>query len=57
MDEKQAKIQREFDEASTIMVDQFPKLWRGLYQSCVREGFSHAESLQLTIAFIQKPEI
>ena len=55
MNEEQAKTQREWDEAITMMIDQYPKLWFGLYSDCIKEGFNAGQALELVKAFIAKP--
>jgi hypothetical protein len=50
-----AQNQRKMDEARTACVDAIPKLWYGLYQGCMREGFTSEQAMRLVIAFITKP--
>jgi len=55
MNEEQAKKLRQLDENTTLMIDTFPSIWRGLYVGLCKEGFTELESFDLVKAFISKP--
>lgn len=49
------KEQAQFDQDVALMLANLPMLWRGLFLKLIEEGFTEAQSLDLTKAFIQKP--
>lgn len=55
MNENQADKLRQLDEETTLMIDTFPSLWRGLYEGCIREKFTELEAMEILKAFISKP--
>lgn len=48
--------QNEFDQQMASLRDGLPSVWWALYDGCLNKGFSADQSMQLLIAFIQKPE-
>ena len=52
-DEMRAQVEQEL----MFMKEILPKAWWGLYEGCVKEGFSEVQALELVKAYIQKPAI
>lgn len=46
------KIRADFDQAKSTLAETFPPWWRELYVSCIREGFSEEESMDLVKTYI-----
>ena len=42
------------DEAITTLIDQMPPLWRGMYNGCLKEGFTEDQALSLVKTYIAK---
>jgi len=46
------KLRAELDQASAGLIELFPPLWWGLFQSCIAEGFTEVQALELVKAYI-----
>jgi len=40
------------EQSSTFVIDNFPRLWFGLYRQCMEEGFSETQSMSLVKVYI-----
>lgn len=47
MNSEEARMKRSYDEAMTAIAEDFPRLWRGIYNNCRVEGFTHTEAMHL----------
>jgi hypothetical protein len=51
MDEQTEKI-RKLDEARTFVIDHQPKLWRGIYNGLIAEGFSEPQAFTILLTYV-----
>ena len=42
----------DLEQSSTFVIDNFPRLWYGLYRRCVEEGFNEAQAMALVKVYI-----
>lgn len=47
MTPEQANDMRKMDEALTFMSDNYPRLWKRLFDNSVKEGFTEAQAMEL----------
>jgi len=40
------------EQSSTFVIDNFPRLWFGLYRQCMEEGFSETQSMSLVKVYM-----
>ena len=42
----------DMDQSATFVIDNFPRLWFGLYRQCMEEGFSETQSMSLVKVYM-----
>jgi len=52
MTNEQAQRIRDLQESATLMIDNLPQLWCGLFRKCVEEGFTEQQALELVKTFV-----
>lgn len=45
----------ELDQAKAELKELFPAMWKSIYDGCLDEGFTEAQSMELLKAFIARP--
>ncbi len=46
------EIRSKIDQSTALMAEMWPPMWRNIYLSLVKEGFTEVESLDLLKVFI-----
>lgn len=46
---------RQMEESITVVSDFFPKLWKALFDSCIREGFTECQAMDLVKTYMSRP--
>jgi hypothetical protein len=55
--EKEGERQRikdlhDMDQSTSFVIDNFPRLWFGLYRQCIEQGFNKSQSMELVKVYI-----
>lgn len=46
------KLRAELEQSQAALTEMLPPLWHGLYQGCVKEGFTPQEALRIVETYI-----